>query len=262
MGEQTAIAWCDHTFNGWIGCTKVSEGCQFCYAERESERHGWTGLWGPTATRRLTSDHNWWEPLRWQRKAMKVQSSGGATDYGSRVFCGSMMDWCDERAPEGALERLWQTITATPLLTWLLLTKRANRLKESLPANWGTDHPAFRHVWLGVSAENQERADERLSILSTIPAVVRFVSAEPLLGPLHLHHWRPFVDWVIVGGESGPHCRPCNLDWMCHLRDECLRANIALFVKQMGGYPDKRAKMEDLPSGLRIHQWPVGHEGR
>ncbi len=209
--------------------------------------------------RRATSGDYWKQPLKWNKKA-------AAEGKRHLVFCGSMMDWCDAEAPEGALPRLWELIVATPALTWLLLTKRPERIRYCLPREWGYEIPSLTgNVWLGVSVEDQATADKRIPILLTIPAAVNFVSAEPLLelvnlGP-YLHAFPedgiPALRWVIAGGESGPGARACQLEWLRHLRDECRARQVAYFCKQLGGFPDKRHKLEDLAADLRVRQFPT-----
>lgn len=128
MGFNSSIEWTTHTFNPWWGCTKVSDGCKFCYAETLSKRYGHS-VWGPGKARRLMSDNHWQEPVKWNKQA---QEQG--TRY--RVFCASMADVFDEQAPEGQLDRLWELIRVTPYLDWQLLTKRPQRICASLPDDW------------------------------------------------------------------------------------------------------------------------------
>jgi protein gp37 len=206
----------------------------------------------------MTSADYWKQPLKWNKKA-------AAEGKRHLVFCGSMMDWCDEEAPEFQLLRLWSVILGTPALTWLLLTKRPERINASLPECWTLDTlKLVPNVWLGVSIEDQATADKRIPILLTIPAAKHFVSAEPLLelvnlGP-YLHTFPedgiPALSWVIAGGESGPGARPCQAEWLRHLHDECRAYDVPYFVKQLGGFPDKKHRLEDLPADLRIREFP------
>jgi protein gp37 len=223
MAKNTAIEWTDHTFNIRIGCTRVSEGCVNCYAEAWDRRYKPAGdmHWGPKATRRRTSDSYWKHPITWNKKAAEK----GAR---RRVFCSSLAD-AFEDVDDGQLERLWALIRQTPHLDWQLLTKRPENIARMLPADWGDGWP---NVWLGATVENQRRADERIPILRRIPAVVRFLSCEPLLEPINLDI--AGIDWVIVGAESGPRdrVRPMELDWVRSLRDQRLAAGIAFFFKQ------------------------------
>lgn len=250
MGERSKIAWTDHTFNPWWGCTRVSEGCVHCYAETLANRTG-HHVWGPQAGRRLFDDQHWFEPRVWNRKAHEAARP-------AFVFCGSMCDWLEDR-PDlvQPRERLAQLIQDTPALTWLLLTKRIEKVAALVPERWAR-HGTPKNVWLGVSAETQLRYDQRIEELMATTyglGVSRtFVSIEPQLEPITLEGFRP--NWVIVGGESGPGCRPFDVAWARSLRDECQDAGIAFFMKQLGGHPSKRDRLEDLPEDLRIRERP------
>lgn len=248
MGETTKISWTDHTFNPWIGCTKVSAGCANCYAEALDGRWGHDS-WGPGKPRRRTSASNWNEPIKWNAKAK-------AAGRRARVFCASLADVFDAEAPEGALEDLWTLIRLTPSLDWLLLTKRPERIRASLPKDWGAGYP---NVWLGTSVENQAAADERIPVLLGVPARVRFLSCEPLLGPVSIQEAHTRVEgglgihWAIVGGESGPGFRPMSPVWARNLRDECGRLGVAFFYKQDGGLRPGKGSLD----GVEHHAFPV-----
>jgi protein gp37 len=228
MAENSNIEWTDHTFNPWIGCTKVSPGCDHCYAETWDAR----GLqqretrWGPHAVRTRTSADNWRKPLAWNKAAK-------AAGKRALVFCASLADVFDNH-PSIKLEwrdDLWKLIEATPHLDWLLLTKRPQNVPRFVPG-WMEAHSWPLNVWLGTTAENQAEADRRTAHLARIPAQVRFLSCEPLLGRI-----TPNLDgihWVIVGGESGPGARPMHPDWARFLRDQCQAADVAFFFKQWG----------------------------
>lgn len=223
--ENTEIAWTDSTFNPWIGCTKVSAGCDNCYAEKQCN---WTGLakWGPGAVRRVTSDANWSGPVRWNRKA---ESDGTRT----KVFCASMADVFDGEAPADARKRLWELIRITPFLDWQILTKRPANFRRFLPKDWGS---GYSNVWLGVTAENRQQALRRIPILQATPAAIRFVSGEPLLddlGDLDLTD----IDWMIIGGESGGKARPFDVSWAAGLIKRCMLQRVKVFVKQLGRKP-------------------------
>ncbi len=281
MGDTTGIGWCDSTFNPWIGCARVSEGCKFCYAERENKVYRWNGgEWGRGAPRKRTSESNWKKPLTWNRQAEK-------RGVRQRVFCASLADVFDEEAPEEWRRDLFGLILETPHLDWLVLTKRAEAMRDYMRL-WQTEHGERQvgrvlnynwplpNLWLGVSAENQKRADERIPILLSIPAVIRFVSIEPMLGPVDLlgkepdsgylsrqgiapdgkPAYSPGLDWVICGGESGPNARPMNIEWARSLQNQCKNVGVAFFFKQLGGHPDKRDSLEDLPGDMRIRQFP------
>lgn len=185
MGTETKIAWCDHTFNPWRGCAKVSPGCDHCYAEKTAKRNPVVfGEWGPEGIRSLAAKSYLRLPERWNRQAAR-------DGVRRRVFCGSMMDVFEDR--EGlrtSRERLFELIYQCQNLDWLLLTKRPDNVARFILGYRGIDGrawvDAFPNVWLGVSVENQQAADERIPILLQTPAAVRFLSCEPLLGPLDL----------------------------------------------------------------------------
>ena len=224
MGESTAISWTDHTFNPWWGCVKVSPACDGCYAERDAHRYGFADgggngpeLWGRHADRRGLSDAHWAKPLAWDRAAAEAGRP-------ALVFCASMADVFEARDDLDPLrDRLWELIEATPHLIWQLLTKRPEQVLRRVPHRWlqafpqtGFGWPA--NVWVGTTVENQHYADLRVPRLLEVPAPVRFLSCEPLLGPVDVD--LTGIDWVIVGGESGPDARPMHPDWARALRDQ------------------------------------------
>lgn len=182
MGEMTAIAWTDHTFNPWWGCQRVSPGCEHCYAESFAKRTG-HDVWGKTAERRMFGDKHWAEPLKWNAAA-------AAAGTPAKVFCASMADVFEDR-PD-LIEprvRLFDLIDATPHLIWQLLTKRPENVPAlAEPAGWtGEPNPCWpSNVWIGATVEDQQRADERIPHLLRLPAPMRFLSCEPLLGPVQL----------------------------------------------------------------------------
>jgi len=229
MAMGTNIEWCDATFNPWIGCTKVSEGCKHCYAEALMDHRYGKARWGPTGTRVRTSAHNWNEPVRWNRQAAKV-------GVRKRVFCASLADVFEDRKELQAWRRdLVILMENTPNLQWLLLTKRPENIMSMLgnctsmtPESW-LGAMADR-VWLGTSVENQEQADKRIPLLMTVPAAVRFLSMEPLIGPVT--SGIAGVQWVIVGGESGKGARPMAAEWAMSIRDNCTKDAIPFFFKQ------------------------------
>lgn len=233
MADRTAIEWTDATFNPWWGCSRVSPACAHCYADTLARRYGhqlWDG-----AGRRFFGDQHWTRPRRWNRDAELQRTP-------VKVFCASMADvFEDARELDPWRERLWDLIEETPWLEWQLLTKRPENVASMVPweGNWPTN------VWLGTSIENS-RHTFRVEILRDLPAAVRFVSAEPLLGSLFLNgkpNRRPLkldrVDWVIAGGESGPRHRPVDLDWVRELRDACIGEGVPFFYKQQGGRTSK-----------------------
>ena len=226
MAKNSRIEWTNHTFNPWWGCVKVSPACKHCYAEAWSKRVG-QNVWGPKSDRRFFGDKHWAEPLKWNIEAAK---SGERL----RVFCASMADIFEDR--EGLEEwrvKLWALIEATSHLDWLLLTKRPERIAANVP--WTTNWPG--NVWIGTTVESQEWADERLPYLARLPAAVRFISAEPLLGPLDLRPWLGgTLDWVIAGGESGPKARPSSPAWFRNVMNQCMEADVAFHFKQWGDW--------------------------
>lgn len=274
--ENSTIEWTHHTFNPWRGCSRVSEGCRNCYAEKMSKRNpSVLGEWGTHGTRVIASEAQWKLPLKWNRQA----AQDGAR---RRVFCASMADVFEDR-PEliEPRKRLFNLIMETPHLDWLLLTKRPENIKpllQQMPVlkrDNVYDHlwpHHFNNVWLGTSVEDQATANERIPELLKVPAALHFLSCEPLLGMVDLRKWlacwyatlrdgtqyyplidgedlvnnprfeprathtRPRVAWVIVGGESGPHARPMHPQWARNLRDQCQDAGVPFFFKQHGEY--------------------------
>lgn len=219
MGETT-IEWADYTFNPWVGCTKVSAACDHCYAETWAKRTGQPHLW--QGERRRTSRSYWRNVALWNRKACVARER-------RRVFCASLADVFDNQVPKEWRSALWMLISTAPSLDWLLLTKRPQNIADMLPVTWGDGWP---NVWLGATVENQAEADRRIPHLLRVPARVHFLSCEPLLGPIDL---RPHpIDWVIAGGESGPHARPMHPDWVRSLRDQCRSTDVPFFFKQWG----------------------------
>lgn len=244
MATQSKIEWCDATFNPVIGCSRVSAGCDHCYAESMSRRYGWVA-WG--GERRVTSDANWRKPVAWNRRA----ASRGTRHL---VFCASLADVFDNAWPPGVRERLFALIAATPALTWLLLTKRPQNMARFLPADWGDGYP---NVWLGVTAEHQLEYDRRWPIVADTPARCRFVSYEPALGPLTVNG-RP--DWIIWGGESGPGARRLDAAWVRAITLECVTRGIAVFGKQWGAYANNPLVTEEgMPPHVARLRDPPGH---
>jgi protein gp37 len=225
VAKHSKIEWTTHTFNPWWGCVKLSPACKHCYAESWAKRVG-QNVWGISAERRFFGDKHWAEPLRWNEEAASHKQR-------TRVFCASMADVFEDREDLTVWkERLWNLIEATPDLDWLLLTKRPELVVIQVP--WGQNWP--RNVWLGTTAENQVWADRRLPELARIPAAVRFISAEPLLGPLDLSRWMSAIDWVITGGESGPKARPSSPSWFRDLMNQCMASNTPFHFKQWGDW--------------------------
>ncbi|CAB4180282.1 COG4422 Bacteriophage protein gp37 [uncultured Caudovirales phage] len=262
MGEKTGIAWTDHTFNPWIGCTKVSPGCDHCYAESSRPAAAMKIKWGLREPRHRTSKGNWNLPLRWNRAAQEA---------GQRrlVFCASLADVFDNEVSEQWREDLFALIDATPFLTWLILTKRIGNAAAMIP---GKDR---HNVWIGASVVNQAEADRDIPKLMYTPAAVRFVSYEPALEPVDFRHWlaptdgRTGLDWIIVGGESdqgGVKARPFKVEWARSVVAQCNAAGVPVFVKQLGSNPVDwcvNALLDSYPQETEPGYCDIdaGHEG-
>ena len=231
MARDSAIEWTGHTFNPWWGCTKVSPACDHCYAETWAKRTG-HHVWGAKSPRRRLSDDYWDQPLRWDQDAAQAGRR-------ARVFCASMADVFEwSRGLDGLRERLWELVERTPNLDWLLLTKRPHLARRLAP--WADAWPV--HVWLGTTVENQHFADRRIRFLLDVPCRYRFLSCEPLLGPVDLSQYLGALQWIIAGGESGGRARPTHPDWIRGLRDQCVNAGVAFHFKQWGNwYPQEGA---------------------
>lgn len=278
------IEWTDNTWSPWRGCTKVSPGCLNCYAETLSKRNpAVLGEWGRGRPRVPSS--SWGKPIAWDRAAEAGECSvcgskskaerftgrcrscnGERIRYRPRVF-PSLCDPFDEEVSDDLRRRFLSTLFLTPNLRWQLLTKRPELIRpllEKAMKGWSpaTDH--FDHadrieawlsgdrvphnVWLGTSVEDQPRTD-RIAHLLNMPAAGRFLSVEPLLGPVDLeadklhdplrrfHPRGHGIDWVIIGGESGPGSLPCHVDWVRSLVRQCTAAGVPCFVKQVGAVP-------------------------
>ena len=255
MGKETSIEWTHHTFNPWWGCVKVSAACDHCYAETWAKRLG-EDVWGPQTERRFFSDAHWKEPIKWNAEA---EASGAR----HRVFCASMADVFENRKdliPHRL--RLLELIDRTPHLDWLLLTKRIHLVKKQLPK--GYQFPS--NVWLGATVENQASAGKRIKYLLefTSPAV-RFLSCEPLLGPLDISEFLrrgslgTRVDWVIAGGESGHGSRPMEPQWPEELRKQCSTARVPFHFKQWGHWAPVELAGDAVTRRTPIHI--VRHDG-
>lgn len=280
MGTMTYIEWCDHTWNPWRGCEHDSPGCDHCYAELLSLRNpAVLGEWGPDGLRVVAAEDYWRLPIRWDREA-------AAAGVRRRVFALSLGDWLEARPELHAPRlRMLDTIRRTPNLDYLLVTKRPQNWRSlvglsiaQVPGScagydetiaWVADWlcgKAPANVWAIASVEDRERAERRVPDLLEIPAVVRGLSMEPLLGHVDLGQLRcghrfdregatyydalkgyswwggtgdfgihgPAISWVIVGGESGPHARPMHPYWARSIRDQCVSAGVPFFFKQWG----------------------------
>lgn len=241
MGRDSSIQWTDHTFNGWIGCTKVSPGCDNCYAETLMDKRFHHVEWGVGKPRRRTAPANWHQPLKWNREAAEL-----GTRF--RVFSNSLSDVFDTEVPDAWRVDLFDLIERTPNLDWLVLTKRPH-----VAGLWGR-FPS--NVRLGTTIENQEVCDHRIELLllacerSSVP---NFLSLEPLLGPVDLAPWADLLDWVIVGGESGHAHRMMRSTWAREVRDVCQAAGVPFFMKQMSAeHPEDYM----IPGDLMIREVP------
>lgn len=285
---HNGVVYPGYTLNPWIGCQKVSPGCQHCYAETLMDHRYGKVKWGPLGTRLRTSVANWRKPVQWNKQAEQ-------TGIRRRVFCASLADVFEDRPElvEWRME-LFQLIDQTPNLDWLLLTKRpenVNRMIADYAGDcewlcWDGTNPRT-NIWIGTSVENQEQADKRIPELLRVPAAVRFLSMEPLLGKVALDNGQvsyltcasthqcaaqdctcpPYhgIDWVIAGGESGPQARPMQAEWALDIRRQCEESSTAFFMKQMGtawakanrAKSSKGADPAEWPAELRVRTWPV-----
>lgn len=237
MGVNSSIQWTDATWNPWHGCKKVSPGCKYCYMYRDKERYGQD----PTTV--LKSKVNFYAPLFW--KAPK------------KIFTCSWSDWFIPEADEWR-EDAWKIIKKCPQHTFQILTKRPERIIDHLPQDWGDGYP---NVWLGVSVESQDQV-HRISELTNLPASLRFISFEPLIGAITKHFVSSAIRWIIIGGESGNETgdyryRPCDPDWIKVIiegyRDSSPRTKI--FVKQLGTHFAKLNRLTDRHAGV-MDEWP------
>lgn len=280
MAQRTGIEWTDSTFNPWIGCARVSPGCDHCYAARSTPARTLGIVWGPGESRRRTSPANWRQPLLWEKQHAEFFAQHGRRQ---RVFCASLADVFDNQVPDMWRVDLFNLITQTPHLEWLLLTKRVGNVKRmmvdvarqlfwleflgtgALPAN----------VWLGATVVDQAEADRDVPVLMQLPAGRRFLSIEPMLGRVDLCEqlgmwWNQTmgcfestsarfnhngyggsigIDWVIAGGESGPDARAMHPDWVRSLRDQCRGAAVPFLFNQWGEWTEFDA--DGLP-GVRV----------
>lgn len=281
MSENTKIEWCDSTFNPWIGCTKVGPGCDNCYAKTEWEDRRHRVVWGAGHDRTRTK--TWGDPVKWSKQAFFMCQACGrrgteaellATDEREcdchkylaqvrrRVFCASLADVFDNEVDPAWRAELFALIAIIQNLDWLLLTKRIGNVAKMIEAPGMQKCGLPENVWLGATIVNQEEADRDIPKLLAVPAAKRFLSMEPLLGPVDIgllcENWSDDIvmdpetgarecckacdftgigndiDWVIVGGESGPGARPMHPDWARSLRDQCEAAGVPYLFKQWG----------------------------
>lgn len=292
MTAQSKIEWTDSTFNPWIGCTRVSPACDHCYAEAQMATRMGRVEWGAGKPRSRTSAAYWRQPLRWNARSFwRCDTCGwrgegphldGLLDEGAvrelcpqcwpalvaakparrRVFCASLADVFDNEVDPVWRADLISLIGMTPNLDWLLLTKRignaAAMLKEAKDYWAFSDRPGkdWQNVWLGATICNQAEADRDIPKLLAVPAAKRFLSIEPMLGPVDLMpmfehradaHSDTGIDWIICGGESGPHARPMHPDWVRSLRDQCAAAGVPFLFKQWGEWAPRGPESMGYP---------------
>jgi protein gp37 len=244
--KESLIAWTDSTFNIAWGCTKISPACDNCYADTLSTRYGFS-VWGHGGNRRTFGDKHWAEPLKWNATAQR-------TGQRHKVFCSSMCDvFEDHPVIDQQRQKLWSLIRVTPWLDWQILTKRSGRIAKNLPNDWGSGYP---NVWLGVSIENNDYA-WRADHLRSVPAVVRFISYEPALGPID-HVDLTGISWIIFGGESGQNFRRFDPRWPRDVRDRCAEMGTAFFFKQTAAYKTETAPylIEQDGTCWQYYQYP------
>ena len=221
MANHSKIEWTESTWNPLTGCTKVSPGCQHCYAERMAKRLHAMGQPNYSNGFRLTMHEQTLNlPLCWSKSQV--------------IFVNSMSDLFHADVPDEFIHRIFEVMRAAYWHTFQVLTKRSERLQQMSPS---IDWP--RNVWMGVSVENSDYV-QRIRDMQNTGAHVKFLSLEPLLGPINRLPLKG-IDWVIVGGESGPKSRPMQLEWVTRIRDQCLSKDVPFFFKQWGGRNKKRS---------------------
>ncbi len=283
MSDKTGIQWTDATWNPVSGCSKVSPGCKNCYAERDWARlskNPKSPYFGRAFTDVRCHPERLEQPLRWRRPR--------------RIFVNSMSDLFHESVPDDFIDRVFAIMALATQHTFQVLTKRPERMQRYAQGDSQAARTAARslnedipwplpNVWLGVSVEDQATAEERIPILLRTPAAIRFLSVEPLLDRVTLDTWldpcgyycdhgeeypaghrpdRSLIDWVIVGGESGPHARECRLECIGSIVSQCCRARVPVFVKQIGSAPvsydaDWDAALVKDPKGGDPAEWPA-----
>jgi protein gp37 len=246
MAERSKIGWTDHTQNFWWGCNKVSEECKFCYIATIMRRGGFEPFKGPMRTK------NWNNPRRWNRAA---ELAGRR----ARVFTCSMSDFFHKGADRWR-DEAWKVIAECEHLDWLVLTKRADRIADCLPSDWGTGYP---NVWLGVTAGCQSSLP-RVAELLKVPAAIRFVSAEPLLERIDFTPYLHGLHWVITGCERAKkgERRLMDMDWVRDIDRQCIAAGVAHFFKQYyvddAGVPSEDGMLDKK----KKQAWPDAVETR
>jgi len=238
MAENSSIEWTDTTWNPVTGCTKISRGCDNCYAARFSERfRGVPGHPFESGFDLTLRPERLSQPLGWKRPRM--------------VFVNSMSDLFHKDIPKAHIAAVFDTMEKANWHTYQVLTKRSSLLQKFINGRYKTAKVPG-HIWLGVSIED-EQATSRIAHLQNANAGVRFLSIEPLLGPVGKLNLEG-IDWVIVGGESGPGARPVEAQWVIDIRNQCIKARVAFFFKQWGGRTPKAGGR--LLEGKEWNQFP------
>ncbi len=246
MGKDSSIQWCDATWNPARGCDKISAGCKFCYMMRDSHKFGWDGY----TVQRTKTVFNF--PLKYKETKSKMY------DGRPLIFTSSLTDIFHEGI-DSFRNEIWDIIRKCPHLIFQILTKRPERIKQHLPDDWGD---GWDNVWLGVSVENNDN-NHRVITLCDIPAKTRYISAEPLLDSTNLlldnENIKGKIHWVIIGAESGNDTgkyqyRPCEIEWIEQIIEDCKRTNTAVFVKQLGTHLSKKLKLKDRHGG-NVDEW-------
>ncbi len=311
MAEDTKIQWTHHSWSPWHGCAKISDGCANCYAATMSKRNpGTLGVWGANGSRVVAAEASWRKVMAWDRAAAKagerhrvfpsicdpfedwigpIKNAAGFDLWHlyppSETWVSNPGDVADKRllTLDDVRSRLFRLIDATPNLDWLLLTKRPENIAKMMATKpHQVTHRGgfvqntktlwqFPNVWLGVSVEDQPNADNRIPELLKIPAAVRFLSCEPLLGPIEFSDVSKRsdaikqlgkkaldgIDWVIAGGESGPGARPCNIEWIRSIVRQCQAAGTSCFVKQLGSKPYTSELWDSIPNAGKKYDWSI-----
>lgn len=259
MSDKTGIEWTDATWNPVTGCAKVSAGCKHCYALREWPRmaaNPKTVYYGREFTDVRCHPERLDQPLRWKKPRM--------------IFVNSMSDLFHESVSAEFIGEVFNVMHKAKQHTFQVLTKRPERMLEWISRSAYLCNDPLPNVWIGVSVEDQASADERIPLLLQTPAAVRWISAEPLLGAVDVSRFLEFysgpgdafrLDWVVAGGESGPHARPMHPDWVRSLRDQCKAASAQFMFKQWGEWvPDDYQTV--MPSGATPHRCDIAIDGR
>jgi len=260
MAVNSAIGWCHHTWNWIKGCRKISEGCKYCYAEKDFIRWQIPGGFNNNITR--TKNMN--IPLKWASRVGYDENFF----YGMRILSCSWSDWFIQEADPWR-DQAWDVVRQTPEFNYLILTKRMHETQyilDRLPSDWGD---GWDNVWLGTSVENQNNFDLRVRVLASIPAKIKFLSAEPLIAPINMRKSGPHcsilkdagIHWVIIGGESGNETgkslyRPCETEWIYSIMRDCYEQDVAVFVKQLGTHLAKQFQCKSR-HGTNPLEWPL-----